>query len=149
MFKKLVWATDGSKAADHALPLVKTLAADGGELLVIHCDELMLPVRGTKVPLRADEEDLQAKIERQISELSQAGVRAKLQVAKSVAGGAAHAIADIASSEEADVIVVGTRGHTPIGGLLLGSVTQRLLHISPCPVLAVPNGNDRHGTKVP
>jgi nucleotide-binding universal stress UspA family protein len=145
MFKKVVWATDGSEAADHALPLVKTLAADDGELLVIHCDELMLPARGTKVPLRADEQDLKAKIERQIAELSQAGVRAKLQVAKSVAGGAAHAIADIAGSEKADVIVVGTRGHTPIGGLLQGSVTQRLLHISPCPVLAVPNGNHGHG----
>jgi nucleotide-binding universal stress UspA family protein len=38
----------------------------------------------------------------------------------------------------ADVVVVGTRGHTAIGGLLLGSVTQRLLHVAPCPVLAVP-----------
>ena len=36
------------------------------------------------------------------------------------------------------MIVVGTRGHTAIGGLLLGSVTQRLLHIGTCPVLAVP-----------
>lgn len=33
---------------------------------------------------------------------------------------------------------MGTRGYPAIGGLLLGSVTQRLLHIAPCPVLTVP-----------
>jgi nucleotide-binding universal stress UspA family protein len=38
----------------------------------------------------------------------------------------------------ADLIIVGTRGHTALGGLMLGSVTQRLLHIGKCPVLAIP-----------
>ena len=50
----------------------------------------------------------------------------------------AHMIADVARGFGADVVVVGTRGHTAIGGLLLGSVTQRLLHIATCPVLAIP-----------
>jgi nucleotide-binding universal stress UspA family protein len=53
-------------------------------------------------------------------------------------GGAAHAIAEIAGREHVDLIVVGTRGRTALAGLLIGSVTQRLLHIAPCPVLAVP-----------
>jgi nucleotide-binding universal stress UspA family protein len=49
-------------------------------------------------------------------------------------------IADLAREIDADAIVVGTRGHSPVAGLLLGSVTQRLLHIAPCPVVAVPAG---------
>jgi nucleotide-binding universal stress UspA family protein len=55
------------------------------------------------------------------------------------AGGAAHAIAEIAKKQGADLIVAGTRGYGPIAGLLLGSVTHRLLHIAHCPILVVPS----------
>jgi nucleotide-binding universal stress UspA family protein len=53
-------------------------------------------------------------------------------------GGPAHSIAEIAAKADADLIVVGTRGHSAVGGLLVGSVTQRLLQIADQPVLAVP-----------
>jgi nucleotide-binding universal stress UspA family protein len=140
MFRKVMWATDGSDAADRALPLAKALAADGGgELLVAHCEELTMPGKaGGSFPVHADEGELKVKIERQVAELSEEGVSASVQMMRSRVGGAAHAIADAAREGGAEVIVVGTRGHTALAGLLLGSVTQRLLHISPCPVLAVP-----------
>ena len=140
MFKKVLWATDGSEGADRALPLVKELAADsGGELLVVHCEEVTAPYRtGGAYPAHANEDELKAKIERQVAELSKDGASAALQTTRTPVGGAAHAIADMATDNGAELIVVGTRGHTPLGGLLLGSVTQRLLHIAPCPVLVVP-----------
>jgi nucleotide-binding universal stress UspA family protein len=140
MFKKIVWATDGSAAADQALPLAKDLAQQGeGELRVVHCEEVMLPARGGGAfPVYASEDELRAKIERQVAELSADGLKASLKTTRAPVGGAAHTIAEAAEEQEADLIVVGTRGHTPLGGLLLGSVTQRLLHIAPCPVLAVP-----------
>jgi nucleotide-binding universal stress UspA family protein len=141
MFQKVIWATDGSDAADQALSQARTLAAEGsGDLLVVHCEE-WLSGRGGAFPVHVDEDELKAKINRQVAELSTDGVTARLTSTRSRAGGAVQAIADAAEREHADLIVVGTRGQTPIAGLLLGSVTQRLLHIAPCPVLAVPPSN--------
>ena len=140
MYKKVLWATDGSEAADHALAHAKALAVEGGgSLTVVYCVEYTLPGRGGgSYPIHANEAEIQEKIERQVAELSTDGTGATLQTTRSKVGGAAHAIAEFATEDGADVIVVGTRGHTPLAGLLLGGVTQRLLHIAPCPVLAVP-----------
>jgi nucleotide-binding universal stress UspA family protein len=141
MFKRVVWATDGSDDADRALPQAKAFAAEGGgTLLVVHCEEMTLPGKGGgSFPRNANEDELQEKIERQVADLSNEGVPASLHLVKSQVGGAAHAIAEVATEEQADVIVVGTRGHTVLGGLLVGSVAQRILHIAPCPVLVVPS----------
>jgi nucleotide-binding universal stress UspA family protein len=140
MFKAVMWATDGSDAADQALPLAKSLAQEGGgELLVLHCEEWTEPFRtGGAYPGHVNADELKAKIEGQVAELSQSGISARLELTDAPMGGAAHAIAEVAESRSADVIAVGTRGQTALAGLLLGSVTQRLLHIAPCPVLAVP-----------
>lgn len=48
---------------------------------------------------------------------------------------AAHALLDAAA--DADLLVVGTRGHGGFAGLLLGSVSQQCAHHSPCPIVIV------------
>ena len=47
------------------------------------------------------------------------------------------AITRYAADERADLIVVGTHGYGAIKHLLLGSVAERVVQKSPCPVLAV------------
>ena len=140
MFKKIAWATDGSEAADHALPIAQAMALQSSaELFVVHITEFALPGKaGGSYPVNADEDVLAEKIASQVAALQQAGITTTLEVGTSHTGGAAHAIATAAEELGADLIIVGTRGHTVFAGLLLGNVTQRLLHIAPCPVLAVP-----------
>ena len=145
MYNNVMWATDGSEAADRALVHAKALAVESNApLTVAYCEEVTLPSKGGgSLPVHANERELRAKIERQVGELSGDGTPASLVTTRSQAGNAAHAIAEIAQRQGTDLIVVGTRGRTALAGLLLGGVTQRLLHIAPCPVLAVPP--DREG----
>jgi nucleotide-binding universal stress UspA family protein len=46
----------------------------------------------------------------------------------------------IAQDSGAELIVIGLRGRTPVGKLILGSNAQRILLDAPCPVLAVKVG---------
>lgn len=55
------------------------------------------------------------------------------------AGSPASVLVDAA--EEADLLVVGSRGRGGFTGLLLGSVSQQVSHHAPCPVVIVPNGH--------
>jgi nucleotide-binding universal stress UspA family protein len=138
MFKKIIWATDGSEAAERALPTALELAKSyGAKLLVVHADE-HIGGRTGGYPALADEEDLRVQLRSKVAELVSAGVNADFRVISGVNRDPADLVAEAARETEADVIVVGTRGHGRVTGMLLGSVTQRLLHVSPCPVLAVP-----------
>ena len=72
------------------------------------------------------------------TELSCSEQRFDLRIMTGTNTDPADLVAEAARKIGADLIVVGTRGHGRVTGMLLGSVTQRLLHVSPCPVLAVP-----------
>ena len=53
------------------------------------------------------------------------------------AGHAADDIAEVAEKEKCDLIVMGTRGHSSLGNLVLGSVATGVLARSKKPVLLV------------
>lgn len=52
----------------------------------------------------------------------------------------------VAASEDADLLVVGSRGLGGFKGLLLGSVSDRCLSRSACPVAVIPAGSHDAGT---
>jgi nucleotide-binding universal stress UspA family protein len=139
MFKRIVWATDGSENADRALAVAKSLASEeGATLTIVHVVQRIASGRGKGLTWYADEEQVVARVKKLATELSDEGLSASVKIVDDRGIQPAHDIADAAREAGADLIVMGTRGHSAIGGLLLGSVTQRLLHVAPCPVLAVP-----------
>jgi nucleotide-binding universal stress UspA family protein len=144
MFKSILWATDGSEIADNALPFAKALArGEGAKLIVLHSNEIFIGGRATGLPVFADEEELQAKIDHQVDELRADGFDASFMLVPSTSQGSAEVIADAAREASADLIVMGTHGHAPIVGAVMGSVAQHLLHLAPCPVMVVPGADQR------
>jgi nucleotide-binding universal stress UspA family protein len=139
MFKSIVWATDGSEHADRALPYVKGLArAEGATIAIVHVVERIEGGGAVGLPRRADEAEIQAQLDKMAAELSEEGFSVSLVIRGDVGARPAHEVVDVAREAGADLIVLGSRGLSAIGGLLLGSVAHRLLHLAPCPVLVVP-----------
>ncbi len=139
MFETIVLAVDGSVQSNRAADLAGVLAKhSGGRILAVHVKELM--AGRAAGPVHVDEDEIVAAIRARVQHLNDDGINAELQVTSTMMGGPAHVIAAAAAREAADVIVTGTRGHTALAGVVLGSVAQRLLHLAPCPVLVVPGG---------
>lgn len=69
-----------------------------------------------------------------VSELGDATVTTHL-----LQGDAGEGIVELARVREADVVVVGSRGHGRLKRLVLGSVSGHVTHHAPCPVLVVPH----------
>ena len=138
MFKTIVVAMDGSEGSRRAASLAAGLAKqEGAKLVVAHVAEHSIGKGGGD--LRADQDRLKEEVRSAAEELGGDGVEVSVEIRDEMIGGPAHAIAEVAEEAGADLIVAGTRGHSSVAGLLLGSVTHRLLHIAKCPVLAVPS----------
>jgi nucleotide-binding universal stress UspA family protein len=78
----------------------------------------------------AGEDEVRAEINQQAKELSERGIETQVELADTVLGGPAPAIVEIADRTGGDLIVAGRRGHSSLAGIVLGSVTHRLLHIA-------------------
>jgi nucleotide-binding universal stress UspA family protein len=140
MFNRILCATDGSEHGDRALRQAARMAQAGdGDLHVAHVIE-RIPgggrLGGQNVFLT--ELEIDSRIVRQAEEMAeQAGVTAEVHLVRG-AGHPARQLAELAERIDADLIVLGSRGHAPLAGVVLGSFTQQLLHATGRPVLALP-----------
>ncbi len=139
---KVLLAHDFSQPAGAALAAALEVAqAFGAEVHVVHVLprrlELLSPYE-LKLPeplIREFQQEAHRKLEPILAELRAAGLRGESHLRE---GDPARRIADEAERLGADLIVMGTRGHTGLKHLLLGSVAERTHRIAPCPVLSVP-----------
>ena len=129
---------DGSqhamRAAEYAIDLARLMK---GRILLLHCHRSFPKVIGEpylQTIISRTLEDAQACLRPYSDCLRQTGVPFDERVMEGPAG---DAIVQIVTIENYDLIVMGTRGRNDLQGLLLGSVTHRVLQTAPCPVLVV------------
>jgi nucleotide-binding universal stress UspA family protein len=136
--RKILLATDGSEDAQLARLAAATLSVEAGvELHVVHAwQSVPHPV------IDADyyEEGARRLLEEEIEFVSDAG--AAVGGTHLVMGPPVDVILDLAEEIGADLLVVGSRGHGTLGRLILGSVSEGVVHHATCPVLVLRGGED-------
>ncbi len=65
------------------------------------------------------------------------GIKARAEEPLVPHGRVAQEITTVAEAMKPDVIAMGSRGLSDVGGFFLGSVTHKVLHLALCPVLVV------------
>ncbi len=138
--RRILVATDGSSDGDRALDFAVALTRDaGGALMVVNVsDELsqedVKALDQIESGLVDDmDNDVLERAKKYIEAQGGPAVDARVVYGQPVAG-----ILEAAAAHAADLIVVGRRGRGQLAGLILGSVSQKLAGVSPCPVVIVP-----------
>ncbi|MEU0239686.1 universal stress protein [Nocardiopsis sp. NPDC006198] len=147
---RIVVGVDGSETARRALGLAYDLAAESGaELVVVHSWEVPYPydpVAMTAAGYQPQEELFERQSEELVAGLLAEVVderREDLDVEVSVVRTQNSPVSAILEAAEgADAVVVGSRGRGTVRGLLLGSVSQGVLHRSRIPVVVLPRHAD-------
>jgi nucleotide-binding universal stress UspA family protein len=137
MLSRILVGFDGSERALDALALGRLLSAElDGHLIVAHHPSPP-PVA---IPPAAAHEIAQREAEIVLDRARLILDDVDAEFHWSVAPSAAAGLYELAASERADVIVIGSCHRGPIGRLMLGSVGERLLHGAPCAVSVAPPG---------
>lgn len=137
-YQRILVPTDGSdaaaNAAAHAIDLAGLAEAELHVLHVVDTGALASTV-DAEMLYGALEEAGRTAIEDLRERARAAGIE---PVVGSLARGAPHrAILDYVDEHDVDLLVMGTHGRTGLDRYLLGSVTEKVVRLSPVPVLTV------------
>lgn len=134
MFKTVLFALDGSREARDAIDTVTKLVKTCDSRLVVV--SVVEPAEPDTQPEPMNSPEAIAQLLETVRNLfAQQGIETE---AIEREGKPSFIICDIADEIEADLIVMGTRGLGLTDDGAADSVTNRVISLSPCPVLIVP-----------
>jgi len=135
-FKKVLIATDGSRYSELAKKRAIDFAGSyGGDLVAVSAVDVPSELYAES-PKTVEELVKKARsyVEAIKNEAGQTGIKTEVIVRE---GEAYRVITDTARETGANIIVMGSHGRTGLKRLLMGSVTEKVIGHTPCPVLVV------------
>jgi nucleotide-binding universal stress UspA family protein len=131
--QRLLVSLDGSAGSENILRYARAVAGRFGSEIVL----LSVPEDDS------EETKIQHYLESVAAALRKRGLQARALVTGS---GPARTIVAVSESENADLVMMATRGRGgTAGNIAIGSVAERVVQVTQCPVFLVPirNGSER------
>lgn len=147
LFKKIMVPLDGSKLSENALVPAVALAQQAQSELILLSVPVMKHVMvmpeysgyATMLPEQSLE-DSRHDFKEYLAHLREKRIPDQVTVhIEVVDGDEASVIVDRAFAEQVDLIMMATHGRSGLSRWMMGSVTEKVLQQSPCPVLVVRN----------
>jgi len=136
--KRFMAAVDGSAHSDRVLDkAIEYARVFNGEVLLVYCHKKYPKLLGQ--PYRDEAiSAIMNKTEKvfapYLAKLRESGVQFTELAVEEPAG---TMLATVAEHEKCEMIIMGSRGKSDLEGLIIGSVTHKVLHLAKCPVLVV------------
>jgi len=150
---RVLLATDGTKHSKSAIDMVKNLGLrEVDDIMIISVVDVAFPVAfegytgyvpDTSGLQKAARENAEKALEKSKSELAEHFRDSKPTIDTSILSGSPESeIVEKAEALKADLIIVGSHGYNRWERLLLGSVSDSVVHHAPCSVLVVRSQED-------
>jgi nucleotide-binding universal stress UspA family protein len=143
LFNKILIATDGSDKAKCALHLAKEVAKKwNAELLILSVVPTISPLLVTTAGFEREKymNELKKVHEKVLVEAENTVTRTDPEIkviTKLGEGRSSNVILKVSEKENVDLIVIGSRGHGPIRGWILGSTSKDVVENSKKPLLII------------
>jgi len=145
---RVILATDGTKQSEAAIEITRTLnLKPGDEIIVISVVDMALPL---SVDIYAGYQPSTEEIENTVrdnalnilettgNKLKEIFAEKNITILTELLNGSPESrIVEKAEESQADLIIVGSHGYNRWERLLLGSVSDSVIHHAPCSVLVV------------
>jgi len=137
MFSNILIAVDGSESAGKAFLRAIYLAQKCNSKLdlvhVVQCE-----VGGDSANTFEMIEELKDKAKKMLEEYRVEAAKNNVPIQITITqGDPAKVIIELAKAKSYDLIIMGTRGRSSFQELLIGSVSQKVMHHASCPVMVV------------